>query len=246
MTMLLKKRGVQVYTQSGIQKIEKSGADLKVFLPDGKVIPTDAVLMATGREAQASELFAESCCPAITEKGFIKVNETLESSIPGIYAAGEIAGGVQLAHAAEADGDYAAECIAFALGAGEKPALHSSAIPACVYTEPEIACVGLTGDEAKAKQIPAVTGKGVFGSNGKAFLEKQERSFIKLVFHAETKRLIGAQFLCNHATEMIPWAVQGINQGITAERIVGTVFAHPTYNETIKAAAKDALLRGGL
>ncbi|MDR3324730.1 MAG: hypothetical protein LBS82_01890, partial [Spirochaetaceae bacterium] len=82
--------------------------------------------------------------------------------------------------------------------------------------------------------------------NGKAFLEKQERAFIKLVFNQESKALIGAQFLCNHATEMIPWAVQCIEEGLSAHQIEETIFAHPTYNETIKAAAKDAITRGGL
>ncbi|MDR3302698.1 MAG: NAD(P)/FAD-dependent oxidoreductase [Spirochaetaceae bacterium] len=251
-TMQFKKRGIAVYPQSGIAKIEQDGNSLNVHLPDGKIINTDAVLMATGREADASSLFAASCTPEITDKGFIKVDDSMQSTIPGIFAAGEIAGGVQLAHAAEADGDYAGECIAHALSGGAGGAggggyaSKKRIIPACVYTTPEIACAGMTGDEAKARGIPAVTGKGVFGANGKAFLEKQERAFIKLVFHQENKKLIGAQFLCNHATEMIPWAVQCIEAGISAHQIEETIFAHPTYNETIKAAAKDAITRGGL
>jgi len=250
MTLLMKKKGMSVYPNSGITKIEKNGETLNVFLPDGKIINTDAVLIATGREADAGKLFTSDCKPEITEQGFIKIDDKMQSTIPGIFAAGEIAGGVQLAHAAEADGDYAGECIAVAL---KGSAAHESGcaskkrvIPACVYTKPEIACAGLTLDEAKVKGINAIAGKGVFGANGKAFLEKQERAFIKLVFEQESKKLIGAQFLCNPATEIIPWAVECIEAGRTAAEIMERVFAHPTYNETIKAAALDAVRRGGL
>jgi dihydrolipoamide dehydrogenase len=250
MTMLLKKKGVAVYPQSGVAKVEKAGDGIAVHLPDGKVIEADALLVATGRQAHAASVFAPGAAPDITAEGFITVGEDMQSSIPGIYAAGEIAGGVQLAHAAEADGDWAAECIAAALSGGhahgEGIPSKKRVIPACVYTTPEIACAGLTADDAKAKGIDAVTGKGVFGAHGKAFLEKQERSFVKLVFDKQTKALIGAQLVCNHATEMIPWAVECIESAVTAEGIVKTIFAHPTLNETIKAAAQDALKRGGL
>ncbi|MHC6202931.1 hypothetical protein ACYULU_07035 [Breznakiellaceae bacterium SP9] len=115
-----------------------------------------------------------------------------------------------------------------------------------MYTTPEIACAGLTEAEAKQRGIPAAAGKGVFGSNGKAVLENQERGFIKLVFNTENRALIGAQFFCNRATDIIPWAVQCIGDGTTAEQIERTVFPHPSYCETIALAVSDALSRGGL
>jgi dihydrolipoamide dehydrogenase len=243
LALQFKKRGITIKTNARIAAIEKSGGGLRVLLDNGPTAEADAILMATGRKPDALSLFAPGCAPALTEKGFIKVDENLMSSVPGIYAAGDITGGVgglQLAHAAEAQGQYAAERVAGSASAA------GWLIPACVYTVPEIACAGLSLAEAGARGIPAAAGKGVFGANGRATLENMDRGFVKLVFHTETRALIGAQFFCNHATEIIPWALQCIQSNATAEEIAGTVFPHPSYSETIAGAARDALGRGGL
>jgi dihydrolipoamide dehydrogenase len=245
LALQFKKRGIAIKTGARITAIEKGGNGLRVLLEDGPV-EADAVLMAAGRKPTLVSLFAPGCAPAFTDKGYIQVDENLMSSIPGLYAAGDITGGIggmQLAHAAEAQGRYAAERIA---GGPAGAASAGWPIPACVYTAPEIACAGLSLAEAGAQGIPAVAGKGVFGANGRAMLENMDRGFIKLVFHAETRALIGAQFFCNHATEIIPWALQCIRGSATAKEIAETVFPHPSYSETIAQAARDALGRGGL
>jgi dihydrolipoamide dehydrogenase len=250
MTAIMKKRGIRIYPQSGIEKVEQSGDALTVTLLDGATIETDGVLVATGRKADGGALFADTCQPVLAADGTLVVDASMRTTVAGVFAAGEIAGGVQLAHAAEADGDYAGERVAaFLTGEAEEANGMPSRrriVPACVYTKPEVACAGLTADEAKTAGHEVVAGKGIFGTNGKAFLEKQERAFIKLVFDKRDRKLIGAQFLCNHATEMIAWAVQSIEAGLTAADIVDAIFAHPTYSETIKAAAQDAITRGGL
>ncbi|GHU87145.1 dihydrolipoyl dehydrogenase [Spirochaetia bacterium] len=255
LSLQLKKRGVGIYTGAHIEGIEKSEGALALTLTkaataggsDSITVSADAVLMAAGRKPNTASLFSPGCTPQLTAKGFIQHDENMASSIPGIYVAGDISGGIQLAHAASAEGEYAAACIAAAVSktSGKAPR-GERVIPSCVYTTPEIACAGITAAEAAERGIPAVTGKGVFGANGKAFLENQERSFIKLVFHAETRSLIGAQFFCSHATEIIPWAVQCIGDGTTLEQIERTLFPHPSYCETITQAINDALTRGGL
>lgn len=259
LAFLFKKRGIKVLTGSQIGAVEGERGALRVVFSgqeDGgsgvPAVEADAVLMAAGRKPYAAALFTPGILPALTEKGFIALDGTMMSSIPGVYAAGDISGGVfcsglQLAHAAEAQGNYAALCIAAAINKiAAPPPKPRLVVPACVYTTPEISSAGLSLAEAEREGIPAIAGKGVFGANGKAALENMERGFIKLVFHAEKRAIIGAQFFCNRATELVSWALEAIEAGATADCIAETVFPHPSYGETIAQAAKDALGRGGL
>jgi dihydrolipoamide dehydrogenase len=244
--LLLKKKGATIHTLTKPTRFVEEGDSVRVFMRIGdeteeKSIEVDAVLMATGRKSLAKDIFAPWCLPELDEKGYIKVNENFETNIKGIYAAGDIvSGGIQLAHAASAAAEAAIEFMA----AGKMP--HKPAIPSCVYTTPEIALVGITEDAARKQNIPVICGKGVFGANGKAFLENQERGFIKLVFSTDKQILLGAQFFCNRATDIIAWAVQCIESGINAAQIKEAVLPHPTYCEAIHAALQDAVTRGGL
>ncbi|MDR2782608.1 MAG: NAD(P)/FAD-dependent oxidoreductase [Treponema sp.] len=258
LALLFKKRGVKVMTGVRIDAVEEASSVLRLTFsapPDGSAPPAieaDAVLMAAGRKPVANTLFAPGILPDLTEKGFIALDGNMMSSISGIYAAGDISGGafcagLQLAHAAEAQGNYAAACAAaFLNNTPAPPEKFRQTVPACVYTVPEISSAGLSLAEAEREGVPAIAGKGVFGANGKAALENMDRGFIKLVFHAEKRALIGAQFFCNRATELISWALSAIESGASAEHIAETVFPHPSYAETIAQAAKDALSRGGL
>jgi dihydrolipoamide dehydrogenase len=267
LAMILKKRGVTIITGASLDRIEETGggsdggssdgisAALRCFYKKAdtalETAVSDTILMATGRKADTAGLFADGVKVKLTEKGFIAVDKANMTNIPGLYAAGDITGGIQLAHAATAYGERVAEYIATQSGipAGRPTQAEGAApigaiarvgaVPSCVYTTPEIASVGITADEAKERGIPVITGKGIFGSNGKAVIENQERGFIKLVFHAETKALVGCQMMCNRATDMIAWAVQGIDAGITVGQIQSGIFAHPTYAETIAMAAAE-------
>ncbi|MDR0375742.1 MAG: NAD(P)/FAD-dependent oxidoreductase [Treponema sp.] len=253
-TMILKKRGVNIITNALVERFEKAEANWEGELSclfrknsDAPETPpqsvaSNAALVAAGRKPETDGLFSPdfSGAIALTERGYIRVNEAGMTNVPGVYAAGDIAWGaafgmipgVQLAHTATAQAERIIDHIM------DKTPAPLGAIPVCVYTTPEIACAGLSTDEAKERGVPVVVGKGVFGGNGRAVIEHQERSFVKLVFHAETKALVGAQIMCNHATDIIAWAAQCINAGITAEQIRNSVFAHPTYAETIAQAAE--------
>jgi dihydrolipoamide dehydrogenase len=244
--LLLKKKGVTIHTLTKPARFVEEDGAVRVFTRTGdeaeeKSLVVDAALMATGRRSLARGLFAPDCLPELDEKGYVKVDGHYETSVKGIYAAGDIvSGGTQLAHAAGAEAEAAVEHIA----TGKAP--RTFAIPSCVYTSPEIALVGITEEDAKKQNIPVICGKGVFGANGKALLENQERGFIKLVFSADKQTLLGAQFFCNRATDLIAWAVQCVTSGLSAAQIRETVLPHPTYCETIHAALQDAVVRGGL
>ena len=142
---------------------------------------------------------------------------------------------MQLAHAAEAQALACVEGIA-----GKTPAINPNVVPSCVYTDPEIACVGITADEAKAQGIPALTGKYVMNGNAKTRMEQAERSFIKLVFHGESHVFLGAQLMCPRATDMIGELACGVVNGLTAEQLLASLRPHPTFMEGVTEAVEAA------
>ncbi len=156
----------------------------------------------------------------------------------GVYAIGDVVKGMQLAHVASAQGIVTAERIA-----GKEPSMDLGVVPGCVYTDPEIASVGLTEDEAKEKQIPVKTGKFIMSANGKSLISKEERGFIKVVAREETGEILGAQMMCARATDMIGEFVTAITNHMTVSQLLKGMRAHPTYNEGVGEALEE--LEGG-
>jgi dihydrolipoamide dehydrogenase len=113
-------------------------------------------------------------------------------------------------------------------------------VPSGVYTDPEIACVGITADDAKAKGIPVITGKYVMSGNAKTLMERTERSFIKVVFHAETDVLLGAQMMCPRATDMIAELSDAVVNGLTSRQLLSALRPHPTFVEAVTEAIEAA------
>ena len=132
------------------------------------------------------------------ERGFIRVNERFETSLPGVYAIGDAIGGMMLAHAASAQGLTVVHALA-----GEETPLCLTAIPACVYVSPEIASVGLTQADCQQRGIEVKVGKALMGANGRTLIAGGQRGFIKVVVSAENGRVLGAQLMCERATDMI-------------------------------------------
>ena len=237
--MIMKKRGVEIHTGAMVSSIEKmgDGTYLCRYTEKEKACECSAplILSAVGRRPCDSGLFSGEMQERIKmERGRILVDERGETSVPGIYAAGDVIGGVCLAHVASAEG-YRAVSAMFPELKGKDMAV----IPSCVYTDPEIACAGLTADEAKAAGIEAVTGKYIMSVNGKSVLSMQDRGFLKIVAEKDTGRILGAGLMCARATDMIGELELAVSKGLTAEDLAAVPIFNPTFCEGIGEAAES-------
>ena len=237
LSMILKKRGVEIYTGSTVEEITQTDGGLTVRFVGKKgeeTVTVEGVLLSIGRRPQLEGLFAEGCPRPEMKRGIV-VNTRFETSIPGLWAIGDCTeGSVQLAHMAAAE----ATC-AVAYMAGQDPEMNLEVIPGCIYTEPEIASVGLSADEGKKRGIPVSTSKFIMSGNGKTLIEGQERGFIKLVFDPETEVLLGAQLMCGRATDLLGELATAIVTGRTASELSAVIRPHPTFSEGISEAVED-------
>ncbi len=241
--MLLKKRNVDIHTGALVQEIRKkadgSGVLECVYSEKEKecVEEADGILICTGRKPYTEGLFADGAGTPDMERGRILKDEFGQTSIPGIYAIGDATGGIMLAHAATAMGRNAVAHMHALLSGGEyKEASMLSAIPACIYTDPEIACVGMTQDQAKEAGIDADSHKAVTGANGKSVISGQERGFVRVVYEKGTGRILGAQMMCARASDMISEFTQAIAGGMTTADLHHIIRPHPTFEEIVTEA----------
>jgi dihydrolipoamide dehydrogenase len=237
LSMILKKQGVSIHTSARVESMEQGEKGILVHIKKGEVIETietDGVLVAVGRSPNTKELFAEGMDLNL-QRGYIPVNERYETQIPSIYAIGDVtAGSIQLAHNASSQGINAASIIA-----GQKPPVRGDVVPSCIYTNPEIATVGLTADEAKAQGLNVKVGKFPMSANGKTLISMGERGFIKIVADSETEKVIGAQLMCERATDLLDSLTLSLIQGLTVSEMLQVIRPHPTYTEAIGEAAED-------
>ncbi|RGB67256.1 dihydrolipoyl dehydrogenase [Provencibacterium massiliense] len=235
LAMILKKRGVDIHTGALVRRIERDGELLCTYEEKGEehTLPCENVLIATGRRPNTAGLFAPGAEPKM-ERGAVRVDDDFRTDVEGLYAIGDALGGIQLAHAASAQGIYAVERMA-----GKEPSVCLSAIPSCVYTDPEIASVGLTADECKERGIAYRCTKYLMSGNGKSMLSLQERGFVKLVFEEGSEVLLGAQLMCARATDMVGELCDALANRLTARQLARTVRPHPTFCEGITEAVED-------
>ena len=230
--MLMKKRGIQVHCDTRVQEIRETENGLQcVCLQGGNqlVLDADGILVCVGRKPFTDGLFGPGFGVA-EERGRILVDEHFETSCPGLYAIGDVTGGMMLAHAATAQGRCA---LAHMQG---QPSPVSMIVPACVYTNPEIATVGLTLEEAREKGLQADSRKYPMSANGKSLLSQQERGFIKAVYEKESLRLLGAQLMCARASDLISEMTQALVRGDTLPQLASVIRPHPTFSEGISEA----------
>lgn len=233
--MSLKKKGVDIHTGARVEKLEACEQGIRCTFTEKeetKVCEASKVLVAVGRRPFTEGLFAKECTPSM-ERGKICVDEKYETGIPGIYAIGDVNGILQLAHAATAQGIRAVHGMT-----GEKIQTESMLIPSCVYTDPEVASVGLTLAAAQEQGISVKTHKIVSSSNGKSVLSGQERGFMKVVYLEDSRVIAGAQLYCARATDMISEFAAAIRQKMTLEELAAVIRPHPSFSEMITDVAK--------
>ncbi len=231
LSMIFKKRNIAIHTDALVSSLEQvDGEVLCTFKRKDEVstVKAEKVLVCTGRTPNTDNLFSEGL-ELNMQRGYIPIDDNYQTAVEGIYAIGDVVlGGVQLAHVAEAQG---ANFVGLNYeGKNEK---DMSLIPSCVFTDPEIACVGLMADEAKTKGIEVKSSKKLTSSNGKSVIEGADRGFVKLISDANNDKLLGAVLMCSHAGEMIGGIAAAIANGVTVTSIEHTIFPHPTVSETI-------------
>lgn len=228
---MLKKKGIEIFTGSKVMKIEKKDElILTVSTAKGEIsIAADKVLMAAGRQPVTDGLQLENAGVVYDRKG-IKTNSFGQTNVPNIYAIGDVTGGIMLAHTASHQGIAAVEHLM------DFESQHNvMPVPSCVFTFPEIAVVGITEDEARAKGISYKTGKFMFGANGKALTLGEGEGFVKVISD-ENDTIIGVHILGPHASDLIHEGTLAIGLRLPADDVIKTIHAHPTLAESFSEA----------
>ena len=229
-TRLLQKQGLKIevnakvtgYTK-GVLTAERDGHKLE--------FPADVVLVAVGRRPYTDGLGLEKAGVELTGKKRIKVDAHLNTTAPGIWAIGDVIDGPMLAHKAEEDGVAVAEWIA-----GKPGHINWDLMPGIVYTDPEVASVGLGEDEAKKRGLAIAVGKFNFAANGRAIAADATDGYVKIIADAKTDKILGAQIIGRGAGELISEIVTHMEYGGSAEDLGRTIHAHPTMSEAVKEA----------
>jgi len=236
---LLTKQGIKIETGAkvtgfakGILTAEREGKSLE--------FPADKILVAVGRRPFTDDLGLDKAGVALDEKKRVQVDDHLRTSTPGVWAIGDVVAGPMLAHKAEEDGVAVAEWIA-----GKAGHVNWDLVPAIVYTDPEVASIGLGEDGAKAKGFAVNVGKFNFAANGRAIAADATDGYVKIIADAKTDKILGAQILGHGAGELISEVVTHMEYGGSAEDLGRTIHAHPTMSEAVKeaglAVSKSAL-----
>jgi dihydrolipoamide dehydrogenase len=236
----LKKMGVEVMLETKAKSWEEKGdrAVLTVTTKDGgtATIDADVILVSVGRRPNSENLGLEQLGVTL-ERGFIKVDEQLRTNVPGIWAIGDVVGGMMLAHKATKEGEVVAEIIA-----GHRAAVDVRTIPAVVFTDPEIASTGLTEEEAKAKgHAQLKIGKFPFAALGRALSVNDSEGFAKVIADAKTDEVLGIHIVGNGASDLISEGALAVEMGAVLQDLNLTVHPHPTLSEAVREAAAVAL-----
>src|SRR2546426_7896343 len=234
----LSKVGGEIHTDSKVSEVVKRNGALQVRFStggEGGAVDADQVLLAVGRTPYTQGLDAEKAGVKL-DRGRVVVDDHLRTSADGVWAIGDVIGGIMLAHVASYEGVCAVENIA---GHADRIPDYRAA-PNCIYTDPEIAHVGLGEKEAKEKGLSVKIGKFPFAAAGRALTLGQTEGFVKVIADAESNKLLGAHIIGPRATDLIAEATLAIQNGLTLEQIDLTIHAHPTLPESLMEAALAA------
>ena len=232
----MQKEGIAIHTGATVTGISSADDDRETvsFSTEGnhaQEITAEKVLLAVGRRPYTDGLGVDKLGIAM-DKGRIVVNERMETSIPGVYAIGDVIGGLMLAHVAMDEGKCAVEN-----AMGIDRLIDYRAAPRCVYTSPEVAGVGLTEKEAREKYVDIKVGRCPLAASGKAVILNETSGMVKIITDASYGEILGAHIIGPHATELIAESVLGIKMEATFDDIATAVHAHPTVSEAVMEAA---------
>jgi dihydrolipoamide dehydrogenase len=243
LTKSYKKRGITIMAGVKVKKanVRKDKVSLEIE-SNGKTetVESEKILMAAGRALNTEELGLKDAGVQLTDRGFIKVNlATLETTAPGVYAIGDVAGPPMLAHKGSREGVVVAERIA-----GHHPqAIKYDNVPSVTYCHPEVASIGLTEEQAKEKKLEYQIGRFPFSANGRARTANETEGFVKIIKDKKYGEIIGAHIVGSHASEIIHELAVARENEYTVEEVDLAIHAHPTLSEAIAEAALDSMQR---
>ncbi|KPI49030.1 pyridine nucleotide-disulfide oxidoreductase [Clostridioides difficile] len=238
LTRLLNKRGIKIVVSSKVEEIYKTDEELIVEISkNGETTKLDCnnVLISTGRELDIEGLNLEGLGIRYDKKG-IKVDENYCTSIPGIYAIGDVIGGVMLAHVASEEGKVAVERIV-----GEKTSVDYNLVPNSIFTFPEVSTVGLSEEEVKDKRLDYVVSKFQFSGNGKALTMNDSEGMVKIIASKDKTTIYGVHIIGPNASDLIHEAVVAMKAMLTVEEVASIMHGHPTLSEAFLEASMGIL-----
>ena len=237
-----KKRGIKVFTGAKLGNVKAAKGSVSMSIDAGGSrtdVTADIVLVAAGRAPNIENIGLKEAGIQLTDRGFIKIDKKMQTSVPGIYAIGDVAGPPMLAHKGEREGVVFAEFLA----GNHAHEMDYTNIPGCTYCHPEVASVGLTEQACKEKKLDYKVGKFPFSANGRARTSGETEGFVKIIRDAKYGEILGAHIVGAHATEMIHELVVARTNEFTVEEVDLAIHAHPTLSEAIAEAALDSLGR---
>jgi dihydrolipoamide dehydrogenase len=234
MSDVLKAKGVEIHTGAKVTEIKEG--PVVVYEEDGKTgeAAGELVVVAIGRRPMTKDIGLETAGVKVNDKGFVEVNDQLQTSVPNIYAIGDITGKIQLAHVASTQG-----LVAASNAAGKTKKMEYDIVPSVIYSNPEVAAVGITEAEAKAKGLSVKTGTFATVGNGRSVILNSTSGFAKVVSEANTGEILGATIMAPHASDMIAEVAAAMKAEATIEEIADTIHPHPTVSEIVMEAAHD-------
>ena len=231
---LLKRQGMRFLLKTKIEGIDLTDTGCRIAIAGKEPIMADKVLMATGRTPYTEGLGFKELGGRTDRQGFIEVDSQWQTSIPGIYAIGDVIGGVMLAHKASEEGVACVERMITGYGH-----VNYQAVPSVVYTHPEIASVGRTEESLNEEGIPIKTGTFFFKGNGRALTLGDTDGMAKIIAHKDTDRILGVHIIGPQAGDLLAEAVVAMEFAASSEDLSRTFHAHPTLSEVLKEAALD-------
>lgn len=231
---ILMKQGMKFQLGARVEGIEIKDEQCHVKIADSEDVVCDRVLMAVGRRPFSEGLGLEELGVVRDRRGFIQVDEKFQTSVPGVYAIGDVIGGPMLAHKAEEEGVALAEMLKTGVGH-----IDYNTVPAIVYTHPEVASVGKTSEELEEAGVPFKVGRFPFMANGRAKAIGETDGLVKILAHEKTDRILGVHLVGPHAGDLLSEAVVAMSFGASSEDLARICHAHPTLTEVMKEACLD-------